>query len=153
MRKNDNDSLTIGQYEGKYPEFVYPKTLGYTVHGIKLANGYTLTVNRTEGDNVIYAFAPDTVTAYGNIPAEYDISAYPFALFKTDKTFIGGYAEWGAAVNAAVANNVKTILAEAGTNVIDSVHYVKCGLFGSNRKPEEKEALFTWVDGVIASLK
>ena len=53
----------------------------------------------------------------------------------------------------AMANNVKAILAEAGTNVIEEVHYVKCGLFGSAVKPEEKEALFAWVDGVIANLK
>jgi hypothetical protein len=53
----------------------------------------------------------------------------------------------------AVANNVKAILAEAGTNVIDDVHYVKCGLFGSALKPEEKEALFAWVDTVVANLK
>jgi hypothetical protein len=53
----------------------------------------------------------------------------------------------------AMANNVKAILAEAGTNVIEEVHYVKCGLFGSAVKPEEKEALFARVDGVIANLK
>lgn len=54
---------------------------------------------------------------------------------------------------AAVADNVKALLSEAGTNVIDDVHYVKCGLFGSAVKPEEKEALFSWVDTVIANLK
>ena len=52
-----------------------------------------------------------------------------------------------------VANNVKAVLAEAGTNVIDDVHFVKCGLFGSAVKPEEKDALFAWVDTVIAKLK
>ncbi len=53
----------------------------------------------------------------------------------------------------AVADNVKAILAEAGTNVIDDVHYVKCGLFGSAVKPDEKDALFAWVDTVVANLK
>ncbi len=111
IRKNGNDTLTFGKYEGSYPEFVYPAAMGYTPHRISFnENGteYTLTVNRTEGNTVIYAFAPTTVvTEYGKIPAEYDnIEAYPFILFNTDKTIVGGYAEWGATVNAAVANNV-----------------------------------------------
>ena len=55
--------------------------------------------------------------------------------------------------DAAIADNVKSILAEAGTNVIDEVMYVKCGLFGSSVKPEEKTEIFAWIDRVIANLK
>ena len=55
--------------------------------------------------------------------------------------------------DAAAASNLKSILAEAGTNVIDEVLYVKCGLFGSAVKPEEKTAACAWVDRVIANLK
>ena len=110
LRKNNNDTLTFGKYEGSYPEFVYPNTVGYTVHGISFTdNGteYTLTVSGTEGGNVVYAFAPTTVfTEYGKIPAEYDnIDLYPYVVFKADKTILGIYAELGAAINAAVLNN------------------------------------------------
>ena len=55
--------------------------------------------------------------------------------------------------DAAVADNIKSILAEAGTNVIDEVMYVKCGLFGGGVKPDEKTEIFAWVDRVIANLK
>ena len=53
----------------------------------------------------------------------------------------------------AVANNIKSILAEAGTNVIDEVLYVKCGLFGSAVKAEEETEICAWVDRVGANLK
>ena len=55
--------------------------------------------------------------------------------------------------DAAAAENLKSILAEAGTNVIDEVLFVKCGLFGSTVSPTEKEQAFAWVDRVIANLK
>ncbi|MBR2721892.1 MAG: hypothetical protein IKC31_06310 [Clostridia bacterium] len=55
----------------------------------------------------------------------------------------------------AIANKLKETLAEAGTNVIDEVLYVKGGLpiIGGSVKPEEKTAIFEWVDRVIANLK
>ena len=55
----------------------------------------------------------------------------------------------------AAANNLKEILSEAGTNVIDEVLYVKGGLpiIGGSVKPEEKAAIFAWIDRVIANLK
>ena len=53
----------------------------------------------------------------------------------------------------AAANNLKEILAEAGTNVIDEVLYIKCGLFGSAVKPEEKADICAWVDRVVENLK
>ena len=53
------------------------------------------------------------------------------------------------------ANNVKAILKNAGTNVIEDVLYVKCGLpFLANVKPEEQAAVVDWLDNkVINSLK
>lgn len=52
------------------------------------------------------------------------------------------------------ANLIKETLAEAGTNVIDEVCYVKGGLaFLGSVKPEEKETVMAWVDRVIANLK
>ena len=55
----------------------------------------------------------------------------------------------------AAANNLKEILSEAGTNVIDEDLYVKGGLpiIGGSVKPEEKAAIFAWIDRVIANLK
>ena len=53
------------------------------------------------------------------------------------------------------ANNVKEILKSAGTNVIEDVLYIKCGLpFLANVKPEEQAAVIDWLDNkVINNLK
>ena len=54
-----------------------------------------------------------------------------------------------------VAEKLKETLAEAGTNVIDEVLYIKGGMpiFGGSIKPEEKAEIFAWIDRVIANLK
>ena len=53
------------------------------------------------------------------------------------------------------ANNVKEILKNAGTNVIDDVLFVKCGLpFFAALKPEDEAAVVDWLDNkVICNLK
>ena len=53
------------------------------------------------------------------------------------------------------ANNVKAILKSAGTNVIEDVLYVKCGLpFFASLKPEDEAAVIDWLDNkVINNLK
>ena len=53
------------------------------------------------------------------------------------------------------ANNVKEILKTAGTNVIEDVLYIKCGLpFLASVKPEEQTAVIDWLDNkVINNLK
>ncbi len=55
----------------------------------------------------------------------------------------------------AAADKLKEILTEAGTNVIDEVIFVNGGfpIFGTNPKPEEKKAVFEWIDRVIEGLK
>ena len=55
----------------------------------------------------------------------------------------------------AIADNLKETLAEAGTNVIDEVLFIKGGLpiIGGSLKPDEKAEIFAWVDRVIANLK
>ena len=57
--------------------------------------------------------------------------------------------------DAKIADRLKEILGEAGTNVIDEVLYVKGGLpiIGGSVKPEEKAEIFAWVDRVIENLK
>ncbi len=56
--------------------------------------------------------------------------------------------------NAAYADNVKNILKDAGTNVIDDVLYIKVGLpFLANVKPEEKTAIMDWVKKVTENLQ
>ena len=52
-----------------------------------------------------------------------------------------------------LAANLKTVLTEAGTNVLDEVLYVKVPIFGASVKPEEKTEIFAWVERVIANLK
>lgn len=39
---------------------------------------------------------------------------------------------------------VKRILKDAGTNVIDETFYVKCGIFGSKITLEERQAIVDW---------
>lgn len=39
---------------------------------------------------------------------------------------------------------VKRILRDAGTNVIDEVFYVKCGIFGSKITLDERQAIVDW---------
>ena len=53
----------------------------------------------------------------------------------------------------AAANVIKTILTEAGTNVIDEVLYMKAGIFSSKPNAQELDAAYAWVDRVIANLK
>jgi hypothetical protein len=38
-------------------------------------------------------------------------------------------------------------------DMIDEVLYIKCGLFGSAVKPEEKADICAWVDRVVENLK
>ncbi|MBQ8416118.1 MAG: hypothetical protein IJX13_04365 [Clostridia bacterium] len=54
------------------------------------------------------------------------------------------------------ANRVKQIIAEVANNAVyDEVLYINGGLpiFGGSVKPEERTAIFEWVDRVIANLK
>ena len=53
------------------------------------------------------------------------------------------------------ANNVKEILKNSGTNVIEDVLYIKCGLpFLASVKPEEQSVITDWLDNkVINNLK
>ena len=53
----------------------------------------------------------------------------------------------------AAANVMKNILKSAGTNVLDEVLYVNCGLFGSAVKDEEKAALLAWTDRLLENLQ
>jgi len=53
----------------------------------------------------------------------------------------------------AAAKYMKEILTKAGTNVLEEVLYVKCGLFGSAVKDEEKDALLAWTDRLIENMQ
>ena len=54
----------------------------------------------------------------------------------------------------AYADQLKAILKEAGTNVIDEVLYVKLGLpFLASLTPEEKATILAWVQKVTESLQ
>lgn len=53
----------------------------------------------------------------------------------------------------AATNVIKTILTEAGTNVIDEVLYMKAGLFSSKPNAQELNDAYAWVDRVVANLK
>ena len=54
----------------------------------------------------------------------------------------------------AYADQIKSILKEAGTNVIEDVLFVKLGLpFLASVKPEEKTSVLEWVKKVTESLQ
>jgi hypothetical protein len=57
--------------------------------------------------------------------------------------------------NEAAANRMKEILGEAGTNIIDEVHYVTTSFlpFIKTVKPEEKEALLAWAHRIVDNLQ
>jgi len=53
----------------------------------------------------------------------------------------------------AGAEKIKGYLKQAGTNVIEEVHYMKVGLFaGKNLTDDEKAALSAWTKKVVESL-
>ncbi len=52
----------------------------------------------------------------------------------------------------STAQAMKDILTKAGTNVIDEVLFIKCGLFGTV-KDEEKVAISEWLKKVVTSLQ
>ena len=51
-----------------------------------------------------------------------------------------------------VANKLKEILTEAGTNVIDDVKTVKVGLFNTKVTDEEKADILAWVKATVENL-
>ena len=55
----------------------------------------------------------------------------------------------------AAADKLKALLTEAGTNVIEEVLFVNGGfpIFGTTPKPEEKKAVFDWIDSFKDNLK
>lgn len=57
--------------------------------------------------------------------------------------------------NEAAANRMKAILGEAGTNVADEVHYVKCSFlsFLDKVKPEEQKSLLEFTHRIVDNLQ
>ena len=57
--------------------------------------------------------------------------------------------------NEAAANRMKEILGEAGTNVIDEVHYVTTSFlpFIKTVKDDEKAALLAWAHRIVDNLQ
>ena len=55
----------------------------------------------------------------------------------------------------SAAQKMKEILVQAGTNVAEEVHYVKCGFlsFLDKIKPEEKDALLAYTHRIVDNLQ
>lgn len=51
--------------------------------------------------------------------------------------------------NEATATKILDTLKQAGSNVIDNVQYLSCGLFKSKLTDEEKTTLLAWVHDII----
>ena len=113
---------------------------------LELSSGITPIVNTFNGDTLVFTkyseangvafyklqeptapLLPESTT-YGDIPVEYlSVQAYPIAMFKSDKTFVGCYSDFGTAT-AAMLNE-----GEASNYVIllrrDAVQNVKTSLY------------------------
>ena len=74
----------------------------------KTEDGKTLSFGnkKVNGEYATYELGTSVETVYGSISfGYYSADDYPFALFTESKEFIGGYADIGSAINAAVSNN------------------------------------------------
>ena len=65
-----------------------------------------------DGEYSVYTFEEEVtvqpiVTDYGTIPTtHFSETLYPFVVFKSDKTFVGGYSDLGAAITAAKTDSL-----------------------------------------------
>lgn len=55
--------------------------------------------------------------------------------------------------NSSAEKQIKQILKEAGTNVIEETYYVKCRLFGKKITQEERQAIVDWSKRIQESIK
>jgi len=130
-----NESQTIGKVVRDFRE-VLPE-----------ADIYVYDSNSTDGTNAI-ARAAGAIVRYERRQGKGHVIRTMFREIEADcYLMIDG--------DEKAANRLKEILAEAGTNVVDQVLYVKGGLpiIGGSVKPDEKATILAWVENVIANLK
>ena len=130
------DSVTVGEYSGKYPTVVLPLGTSDTYHAYIGADGQVLIPcdGQSSGDSTVYTLGEQNqtlATPYGNIDAAYaDSGKYPIVIFKTDKTFVGGYSSFGEA-SAAAGLNGGTGSAVAGGDCIILIRSTLINVNGS----------------------
>ena len=107
----NEDSLVMGKgKDGNYlaltqlAQSAVPSAKDYkTADGTLLAFG----MKTVSGVYATYTLGASVETKYGSIPFTYaSKEEYPYQVFRLDGSHVGGYAEWGAAVNAAVKAGV-----------------------------------------------
>ncbi len=68
----------------------------------------TYALSNTSNPTVSSSKASPENTEYGTVPAEFaDKHKYPFAVFDSEKKFVGAYSEWGIDATASALNNSK----------------------------------------------
>ena len=81
-------------------------TVKHKSGGTLYTDSYTL--SKTAEPSTSSKKAEPENTKYGTIPAEYaNKTDYPFAVFKSDKTFVGAYSDWAIDGKASALNNSK----------------------------------------------
>lgn len=103
---NYGSSVVFGKgSDGNYTSFVTLSTATSPTGTFKSTNGINLGFKSTEvsGNDTIYTLTEqDGTFEYGEISSTYaDTTSYPFAVFDKNGTFLQGYANFGAALNAA----------------------------------------------------
>ena len=105
----NDDSVVFGKgTDGKYVTFIQSSTEPAPTLSFKNADGVTLTFGNkvVSGLQAIYTLGTSVETVYGSIPFGYSSEAdYPFAVFTANKVFVGGYADFGTALNAAIKSS------------------------------------------------
>ena len=106
----NEDSLVFGKgSDGEYTKLTQKSISKIPTVSYKNASGDNLTFGDRviDGEYSTYTLGNPVETKYGWISSAYsNASEYPFALFTKDKAFIGGYTDFGSAINAAMANDV-----------------------------------------------
>ena len=109
------------------------------------ANQFTFTIPETVEPT-------DVVCEYGVIEARYSNPiTYPFVVFKTDKTFIGGYSELSDAINAVENNGDYVIYMRKDAELRDMPEVIT-DLSGSLTVDLGGNSLLKATDGVIFSV-
>ncbi len=105
----NDDSVVFGKgSDGKYITYIQSSTEPAPTLSFKNSEGLELTFGNkvVNGLEAIYTLGTSISTPYGSIAFGYSSEAdYPFVVFTANKAFVGGYEDFGKALNAAIKSN------------------------------------------------
>lgn len=124
----------------------------------------------TLASEIVAKYASDVANSYDKIPPAYSCNKERLVVIaaSVSKTPDAALERFCRELTSERANNVafiidgptegaqalKELTMKAGANVLDEVFFIKGGLpFFKSVKPEEKDAVFTWLDKLIPLMK